>query len=299
MIILTIILKKEQKMIILEKIDDVRKEIKKAKEKGKRIALVPTMGCLHKGHLSLIRKAKEISDYVVISIFVNPKQFGPNEDFDKYPRTFEKDVELSKNEGVNLIFHPSVDEMYGESFSTFVEVEGRISEILCGARRMGHFKGVATVVSKLFNIVTPDVAIFGQKDAQQALIIKKMVKELNFPIKIVISQTVREDDGVAMSSRNTYLSKKERRDAHLIYDGLKAALNLHDKGVTSSLELKKVVEDKILSSPLFKIDYVEIIDLESYESVEKVEKPSLLAVAAFLGNTRLIDNVILGGKNGD
>ncbi len=286
-------------MIILEKIEDVRKKIKKIKESGKRIGLVPTMGCLHNGHLSLIRKAKEISDYVVISIFVNPKQFGPNEDFDKYPRTFERDVELSKNEGVNLIFHPSVDEMYEKSFSTFVEVEGRISQILCGARRIGHFKGVATVVSKLFNIVTPDFAIFGQKDAQQCIIIKKMVRELNFPINIVVSPTVREDDGVAMSSRNNYLSKEERKAAHLIYDGLKDALNLYDRGETSSLELKKAVEDKILSSPLFNIDYVEIVDLETYELVEKVEKQSLLAVAAFLGSTRLIDNVILGGKNDD
>lgn len=280
-------------MIVLEKILEVKNLIKKVKKEGKRIGFVPTMGCLHEGHLSLIRKAKALSDFVVVSIFVNPIQFGPNEDYDRYPRTFEKDCKLCEKEGVDLIFHPDVSEMYPSNFSTFVEVEGQISSILCGIKRPGHFKGVTTVVSKLFNIVEPDLAIFGQKDAQQAFIIKKMVKDLNFDIEIIVSDIVREEDGLAMSSRNTYLSEEERKVAPLIYKGLLEALKLFKEGEKDSTILKNKVKEIICTSSLFRIDYIEVVDLKSFSYVDRVEEEALLAVAVFLGKTRLIDNIIL------
>lgn len=280
-------------MIVLEKILDVKNLIKKVKKEGKKIGFVPTMGCLHEGHLSLIRKAKALSDFVVVSIFVNPIQFGPNEDYDRYPRTFEKDCKLCEKEGVDLIFHPDVSEMYPSNFSTFVEVEGQISSILCGIKRPGHFKGVTTVVSKLFNIVEPDLAIFGQKDAQQAFIIKKMVKDLNFDIEIIVSDIVREEDGLAMSSRNTYLSEEERKVAPLIYKGLLEALKLFKEGEKDSTILKNKVKEIICTSSLFRIDYIEVVDLKSFSYVDRVEEEALLAVAVFLGKTRLIDNIIL------
>lgn len=280
-------------MIVIETIKEAKKIIREKKFRGLKIGFVPTMGCLHKGHISLIEKAKSVSDFVVVSIFVNPTQFGPNEDYEKYPRTFEQDKIICEVSNVSLIFHPSVSEIYPESFSTFVEVGGEISKILCGAKRVGHFKGVSTIVTKLFNIIEPDVAIFGQKDAQQAFIIKKMVNELNFPIEIIVSETVRESDGLAMSSRNNYLSKEERKVAPLIKQGLDEAENALKNGMTKAETLKKIVKDKIESSLLFKIDYVEIVDLETFYPVKEVSQNSLLAVAAFLGETRLIDNTIL------
>lgn len=280
-------------MIIVETISKVKEIIKEKKRKGLKIGFVPTMGCLHEGHISLIKKAQQLSDYVVVSIFVNPTQFGPNEDYDKYPRTFDKDKLMCQIHGVSMIFHPTVQEMYPEGFSTFVEVTGQITNVLCGAKREGHFKGVATVVSKLFNIIEPDIAVFGQKDAQQVFIIKKMVTELNFPLEIVVSETVREKDGLAMSSRNNYLSKEERAVAPLIKKGLDEAEKAFKKGVVDAETLKKIVAETIKSSPLFKIDYVEIVDTETFFPVEKVSGTSLLAVATFLGETRLIDNVLL------
>ncbi|MFB3851688.1 MAG: pantoate--beta-alanine ligase [Acidobacteriota bacterium] len=280
-------------MIIVESIKEAKEIIREKKRRGLKIGFVPTMGCLHLGHISLIEKARKLSDYVVVSIFVNPTQFGPNEDYDKYPRTFEQDKIMCEIHNVSMIFHPSVQEMYPQNFSTFVEVTGQISQVLCGAKREGHFRGVATVVSKLFNIVEPDVAIFGQKDAQQAFIIKKMVKELDFPIEIVVSETVREEDGLAMSSRNNYLSKEERAIAPLIKKALDEAEEAFKKGETKAEILKKKVEQIINSSPLFKIDYVEIVDTENFNPVDEVSSESLLAVAAFLGKTRLIDNLIL------
>lgn len=286
-------------MKFVEKIEEIREMVKNEKHRGKKIGFVPTMGCLHEGHLSLIRKAKEISDCVVVSIFVNPMQFGPNEDFDKYPRTLENDMKLIKNEGVFALFHPSIKEMYPNNFSSYVEIKGKISEIMCGARRIGHFRGVATVVSKLFNIITPDIAVFGQKDAQQAKIIQKMVKELNFDVKIVISKTIREEDGLAMSSRNSYLNKEERCVAPLIYEGLMNAKRAFEFGEKSSEKLKEIVKKTILKSPLFTIDYIELVDYDTFEEIEKVEVPSLLSVACFLSKTRLIDNVILGGEDAD
>lgn len=280
-------------MIIVETIKEAKEIIREKKRRNLKIGFVPTMGCLHEGHASLMSKAREISDYVVVSVFVNPTQFGPNEDYDKYPRTFEQDKLMCEIHDVSMIFHPSVLEMYPKGFSTFVEVTGQISNVLCGAKREGHFRGVATVVSKLFNIVEPDIAVFGQKDAQQAFIIKKMVKELDFPIEIVVSETVREKDGLAMSSRNNYLSKEERAVAPLIKKGLDEAEEAFRKGVVKSETLKNIVEEKIKSSPLFKIDYVEIVDTETFYPVEEVSGNSLLAVAAFLGKTRLIDNLVL------
>lgn len=280
-------------MIIVESIKEAKEIIREKKRRGLKIGFVPTMGCLHLGHISLIEKARKLSDYVVVSIFVNPTQFGPNEDYDKYPRTFEQDKIMCEIHNVSMIFHPSVQEMYPQNFSTFVEVTGQISKVLCGAKREGHFRGVATVVSKLFNIVEPDVAIFGQKDAQQAFIIKKLVKELDFPIEIVVSETVREEDGLAMSSRNNYLSKEERAIAPLIKKALDEAEEAFKKGETKAEILKKKIEQIINSSPLFKIDYVEIVDTENFNPVDEVSSESLLAVAAFLGKTRLIDNLIL------
>lgn len=280
-------------MIVVEKISQAREILSEKKKNGLRIGFVPTMGCLHKGHISLIEKAKSLSDYVVVSIFVNPIQFGPNEDFDKYPRTFEQDKTMCEIHNVQMVFHPSVEEMYPIGSSTFVEVEGQIGKVLCGAKREGHFRGVATVVTKLFNIIEPDIAVFGQKDAQQASIIKKMVKELNFPVEIVVSETVREKDGLAMSSRNNYLSKEERAVAPLIKKALDEANFAFVKGETRASILKGIVEEKIKSSPLFRIDYVEIVDAETFLPVKEIYKPSLLGVAVFLGKTRLIDNILL------
>ncbi len=280
-------------MIVVETVKEVREIIREKKKSGLKIGFVPTMGCLHRGHVSLLDVASKLSDYVVVSIFVNPIQFGPNEDYEKYPRTFEQDKIMCEKHNVHMVFHPSVKEIYPEGFSTFVEVEGQIGKVLCGAKRKGHFRGVATIVTKLFNIVEPDIAIFGQKDAQQAFIIKKMVKDMNIPIEIVVSETIREKDGLAMSSRNNYLSKEERAVAPIIKQALDEAYSAFLNNEIKASSLKKIVEKKISSCPLFKIDYVEIVDTVTFFPVEEVVKPSLLAVAAYLGKTRLIDNVFL------
>ena len=284
-------------MIVAETIPEVRKAIKELRCLGKSIGFVPTMGYLHEGHLSLVRRAKKENDAVVVSIFVNPIQFGPGEDFERYPRDIERDKALLEKEGVDVLFVPDVDEMYGGGeFLTFVEVE-KITEKLCGAKRPGHFRGVTTVVSKLFNIVMPDRAYFGKKDYQQLIVIRKMVEDLNFPVKIVGCPIVREPDGLAKSSRNVYLSKEERKAATVLYRALKFAKEYYDSGKKDALFLKKQIEEILEKEPLVrKIDYVEIVDGKTLEPVSVLSPGVLIALAVFIGKARLIDNWIVGEK---
>ncbi len=260
---------------------------------GKEVGFVPTMGYLHEGHLSLIRRARSENDVVVVSIFVNPTQFGPNEDFDRYPRDLRRDEELCKREGVDFIFYPSVEEMYPEGFSTFVEVE-KLTENLCGKSRPGHFRGVATVVTKLLNIVHPTRAYFGEKDFQQLQVIKRLVRDLNIPVEIVGCPIVREEDGLAMSSRNVYLNKEERKSALSLYQGLRLAKELFERGERNPSVIRKKVKEFILSHPKTKIDYVEIVSPEDLKPVKEVKEGDVIALAVFVGKTRLIDNYVFG-----
>jgi len=262
-------------------------------KKDKKIGFVPTMGALHDGHLTLVRKSKEENDITVVSIFVNPKQFGPNEDFASYPRTFESDKEKLEKEGVDFLFYPDVNDMYPEDYSTIVEVTSDITKKLCGRKRPGHFKGVTTVVAKLFNIVLPDNAYFGLKDYQQYVITKRMVKDLNFSINIVGVPIVRESDGLAMSSRNKYLSPDERKDAVLIYTSLLEAKKLIENGIKSAYIIKKEIENILGGSRFSKIDYVEIVDPETLKSVDNISKTVLIAIACYFGKARLIDNMLI------
>ena len=262
---------------------------------GKEVGFVPTMGYLHEGHLSLIRRARRENDVVVVSVFVNPTQFGPNEDFERYPRNLERDAELCRREGVDFLFNPSESEMYPEGFSTFVEVEG-LTEGLCGRSRPGHFRGVATIVTKLLNIVRPTRAYFGEKDFQQLQVIKRLVKDLNIPVEIVGCPIVREEDGLAMSSRNVYLSKEERESALSLYRGLRLAKELFESGERNPEVIKEKVKEFILSHPETKIDYVEIISPDKLEPVGRVEEGDVMALAVFVGDTRLIDNYVFGRK---
>lgn len=274
----------------IKKMQNIALQLKK---EGKKIGFVPTMGYLHEGHLSLIRCAKKENDIVVVSIFVNPLQFGKNEDLDKYPRDFERDRLLCENEGVDFLFYPSYEDMYKEDFQTYVEVV-ELSKGLCGSYRPGHFKGVTTVVIKLFNIVCSDNAYFGKKDYQQYKIVSKMVEDLNIPVKIVGCPIVRESDGLAMSSRNKYLSESERQSATFISKGLFEAKKMFEKGITDPNKLKEKVREIIsLAKDLKEIQYIEIIDKDSLKPVEKTKKGDIIAVAVFIGNTRLIDNIEL------
>ncbi|MGB9812020.1 MAG: pantoate--beta-alanine ligase [Thermovenabulum sp.] len=279
-------------MVVVEKISEMKEIVNNLKKEGKTIGFVPTMGYLHEGHLSLVRKAKSENDITVMSIFVNPIQFGPNEDFDRYPRDFERDKNLAQKEGVDYIFYPSVKEMYPDDFNTVVSVK-KITEIMCGKSRPGHFDGVATVVLKFFNIVKPDRAYFGQKDAQQLAVIKQMVKDLNLDIEIVPCEIVREKDGLAMSSRNTYLSLEERKSATVLYKSLLLAKELIEKGERDVAKIKKSMEELILREKSARIDYIEFVNSDSFERIEKIEGKVLIALAVFVGNTRLIDNVIV------
>ena len=278
---------------VVDKIKEIRRLIKDLKNKGYKIGFVPTMGYFHEGHLALMKKAKRLSDKVVVSIFVNPTQFGPNEDLDKYPRDLKRDIKLAEEVGVDLIFAPDSNEMYEQDFQTWVTVE-KLSKGLCGDFRPGHFKGVATVVTKLFNIVQPDIAIFGQKDYQQLLVIKRLVKDLNMPIEIVGHPIVREKDGLAMSSRNTYLSSKERESALSLYKSLKYAKELIKKGERSPSKIKNEIKNIITSYPLTKIEYIFLGDphtLNPYS--ETIKDRILIALAVWVGSTRLIDNIII------
>ena len=279
-------------MKLYKRISDLQRDILKLKREGKRIGFVPTMGYLHEGHLSLARYARRENDIVVISIFVNPTQFGPREDYRRYPRDLKRDLRLAREEGVDIVFYPSVEEMYPTKYRTYVEVE-ELSRVLCGKSRPGHFRGVTTVCAKLFNIVMPDVAYFGQKDAQQAIIIKRMVRDLNFPLKIKVLPIVREKDGLALSSRNVYLSSEERKEATVLYRSLKIAEQMVKEGVKDSRKIKRRVRNMISRKKTAKIDYVEIVSLEDLEPVTVIDKPALLALAVWFGKARLIDNTIL------
>lgn len=279
-------------MKLITSISETRQLSRQFRSKGARLGLVPTMGALHEGHLSLVRAAKANSDVVAVSIFVNPTQFGPNEDFARYPRNLEKDCELLEREGVSLVFAPSVEEMYPRSAVTSITVEG-LSERLCGKSRPGHFRGVATVVAKLFNIVEPDIAFFGQKDAAQVAVIKRMVRDLNMPVQIEVCPIVRENDGLALSSRNAYLSPDERKMALVLHASLQRAQKLFDDGERAAPKIAAEAKKAFVWQPAVRLDYFEIVDPESLEPVETITQKSLVAVAAFVGNTRLIDNLLL------
>ncbi|HEY6413545.1 MAG TPA: pantoate--beta-alanine ligase [Edaphobacter sp.] len=257
------------------------------------LGLVPTMGALHEGHLSLIRAAKQQCDIVVATIFVNPTQFGPNEDFSRYPRTFAADCALLETEGVDILFAPSVEELYPTGTArTFIEVPG-ISDRLDGLSRPGHFRGVATVVAKLFHIVSPDLAFFGQKDAAQVAVLRAMVEALNFPIELIVCPTIRDSDGLALSSRNQYLSPDERTHALLLSQSLSVATTMASEGTHNAAPLKSAIQQHLQSSPTLKIDYVEIVDPTTLEPIADLQTGALIAVAAWIGKTRLIDNALL------
>lgn len=275
---------------VVKTIDEIRSAVKTAKKQGKTVGLVPTMGFLHEGHKSLIVRAVSENDFVVVSDFVNPTQFGPNEDFESYPRDIEKDRLLCEEAGADIIFNPEPSEMYDNALTT-VSVD-KITKTLCGASRPIHFAGVATVVSKLFNIVAPDRAYFGEKDAQQLLVIKKMVKDLNFDIDIIGCPIIREDDGLAKSSRNTYLNSDERKAALCLSRALNIGKAMIDSGETSAKAVKDAIISEIEKEPLARIDYVEIADLDTLESTDKTEG-ILCAIAVYIGKTRLIDNFII------
>jgi pantoate--beta-alanine ligase len=280
-------------MKILSSATDARSAVRAAKQQGKVVGFVPTMGALHAGHISLVKAAKSRCDFVAASIFVNPTQFGPNEDLARYPRTFEADREKLQAEGVDLLFAPSVEEMYPAGAVTFVIVQG-ISDRLDGRSRPGHFHGVSTVVAKLFNIIEPDVAFFGQKDAAQAAIIKRMVRDLMFPVEIVVQPIVREADGLALSSRNVYLSPEERAQALILSRSLSEVEARYRAGERNSAKLIEIARKAFASQPTVRVDYIEIVDPETLEAVPRVEPGSLVALAAFVGATRLIDNLLLG-----
>ncbi len=279
-------------MKIFSNLQEIQKFIKKLKQQNKSVGFVPTMGALHQGHISLIRRARKENNIVVVSIFVNPAQFGPNEDLKKYPRSFEKDITICKSEGVDIIFAPKSKDMYPENYLTYITVE-KLSDIMCGKFRPGHFRGVATIVAKLFNIVQPDRAYFGLKDFQQSVIVRKMVTDLNFSVKIINCPLVREKDGLALSSRNVYLSCEERKKALSLSRSLQTAKNLIKyKNVKSS---EKIISEmrKIISPRVDKIDYISLRDAETLEEVKYIKKKVVIAVAVFVGKTRLIDNIII------
>lgn len=279
-------------MEVAETIKSVRRLVKAARSKGNKIGLVPTMGALHIGHICLIEKAVKGSDFVVVSIFVNPTQFGPAEDFEKYPRSFENDLEICRKAGVDVVFAPSPQEMYKKENLTWVNVE-KLTEPLCGRSRPRHFRGVTTVCAKLFNIVEPDVAYFGQKDAQQAIVIKRMVADLNMPLEIVVCPTVREPDGLAVSSRNKYLSEQQRKDATCIYKSLKKCESLVEAGTTDSKTIIGEMKQILNQVSSIEIEYISIVDAESLQELERIAGKALAAVAVKIGSARLIDNIIV------
>ena len=262
------------------------------------IGFVPTMGALHAGHRSLVQAARQRCDIVVVSIFVNPTQFGPNEDFSRYPRTLEQDCQMIEAESVDVVFTPTAEIMYPSGASTFVEVEG-VSDRLDGASRPGHFRGVATVVAKLFHIVQPDFSFFGQKDAAQVAVLRKMVRDLDFPLEIVVCPTVREPDGLAMSSRNRYLSAEERRQALTLSRALHAAEAHAARGERRAAALLQTMRAALQEEPAIRVDYIAIVDPDTLLPIDDVDGGGLLAIAAYVGNTRLIDNVLLPAATGN
>ncbi|TJX15811.1 pantoate--beta-alanine ligase [Tissierella creatinini] len=278
-------------MQLVNTINDLRQIVKQWKIDGLEIGFVPTMGYLHEGHQSLIKRAVSENDRVVVSIFVNPMQFGPNEDLDSYPRDLDCDIDICKQESVDLIFHPQVSEMYFNDFSTLVDMSG-LTDVLCGKSRPNHFRGVCTVVNKLFNIVDADRAYFGQKDAQQLAIIKRMVRDLNIDIEIIGCPIVREEDGLAKSSRNTYLNEKERQAALILNRSLMIGQKLLSDGERNAEKIINAISENINREPLAKIDYVDVVDSLSLKKANNISSSCLVAVAVFIGKTRLIDNFI-------
>ena len=279
-------------MKICHTIDEMRATRHAARRKGKTVGLVPTMGALHEGHLSLVRMARAQCDLVVVSIFINPLQFGPHEDLAKYPRNFDRDRDLLEREGVEVIFAPTVEDMYPAGAITYVTVEA-LSDRLCGRSRPGHFRGVTTVVSKLFHIVEPDRAFFGQKDAAQSVIIRRMVRDLDIPVQVVIGPIVREPDGLAMSSRNAYLDASQRLSALVLHRSLLAVQERFDRGERKVQALIEAGKQVFSEDPSVRLDYLEIVDPETLDPVDDLSQRALVAVAAFVGKARLIDNVVL------
>ena len=283
-------------VIIAETIAQVRAQVKEWKEQGLTVGLVPTMGYLHEGHASLVDKAVSMCDRVVASDFVNPTQFGPNEDLESYPRNFDRDCALLEEHGCSMVFHPSVEEMYAPDAATFVEILSDMPKQLCGKTRPIHFRGVCTVVSKLFNIVTPDKAFFGQKDAQQLAIIRQMVRDLSYGIEIVGCPIVREADGLAKSSRNTYLSEAERQAALVLSESVFLGQKMVAEGETDANKIVTAMTEHIQAQPLAKIDYVSAVDGVTMDPVDRIAGTVLVAMAVYIGKTRLIDNFIVEGK---
>jgi pantoate--beta-alanine ligase len=278
-------------MRISDRIDEVRAILRRARNKGSTVGLVPTMGALHEGHVSLIRKARYNDDFVVVSVFVNPTQFAPGEDLDRYPRQLHEDAALVEQLGGDLVFAPTVEEMYPADFCTYVEVEA-LTEQLCGAFRPGHFRGVTTVVAKLLSIIAPDRAYFGEKDYQQLLVIERMTRDLNIPVEIVSCPTVREPDGLAMSSRNKHLTAEQRQSAPAIYRALQKAAGVVRSGATGA-EAEQVLAMQLQGRPLLRVQYARALDPDTLQEPTHSGPPMLLAVAAFAGDTRLIDNMIV------
>jgi pantoate--beta-alanine ligase len=279
-------------MEVVETVDSVRELVKAAREEGKVVGLVPTMGALHIGHVSLIEAATRQTDFVVVSIFINPTQFGPGEDLEKYPRPLEADLRICKEKGVELVFTPTPEQIYGTENLTWVTVV-KLTEPLCGQFRPVHFRGVTTVCAKLFNIVRPDIAFFGQKDAQQAIVIQRMVADLNMPLEIVVCPTVREPDGLAVSSRNQYLTGRQRRDAVCLYESLQKCREMIDGGVVDAQEIINEMRTIIQSMSAVEIEYVSIVDAETLQSVDRIAGKVLAALAVKIGSTRLIDNILI------
>lgn len=281
-------------MKILKTIAEITEYAKEAQKAGKVIGLVPTMGALHEGHLTLMRTAKAKCDVVIASVFVNPTQFGPNEDYDAYPRRFEEDCAKLESVGVDAVFHPEPQEMYPEGYGTYVNVESEFTGKLCGGQRPGHFRGVATVVTKLMNLSRAQEAFFGQKDAQQVLVIRRFVRDLNIQVNINMVPIIREESGLARSSRNAYLSDSQREAALVLSRSLQKAKAAFEAGTVSVADLKAVVRREIASEPMAVIDYVELYSFDELQEIDTVTGESLLAIAVKIGKTRLIDNIILG-----
>ncbi len=279
-------------MEIAKTIESVRNLVKAARNQGKKIGLVPTMGALHIGHISLIEAAVKKCNFVVVSIFVNPTQFGPGEDFEKYPRPLDADLEICKKAGVDVVFAPTKEQMYGAENLTWINVE-KLTEQLCGQSRPVHFRGVTTVCAKLFNIVEPDIAFFGQKDGQQAIVIKRMVTDLNMPLEIAICPTIREPDGLAVSSRNKYLTKQQKKDATLIYKSLQKCRQMIDARVTDSETIIAEMRKILSQAPSIKIEYISIVDAETLQTTNLIARQVLAAIAVRIGSARLIDNILV------
>ena len=283
------------KMKVIKSVEKMQSFSENLRSRGKRIAFVPTMGFFHEGHLSLMREAKKLADFAVVSIYVNPTQFGPKEDFSKYPRDLNRDLKMAKSVNADVVFYPSNQEMYPANYQTYVDVE-KVTNNLCGISRPGHFRGVTTVCNKLFNIVKPHVAIFGKKDFQQYIAIKRMVEDLNMDLQIIGFPTVREEDGLAMSSRNKYLSEEERLSALTLFNSLKLAQKLYSKGERKSSVIIKEVEKLIESAPFTTIDYVKICDTKTLNDINQIKGKPVITLAVKVGKTRLIDNYVFGEK---